>query len=252
MIAKCASIKGPNTRKLLSYCINKPNAKIIDQNKLGSENPIEISNEFLRWQKLNTRCKNSTISFILSPNPEDSKKLNDLDYLNITHTFLSELNLENRQYVCVQHNHQNLTHLHLIINRINEQGKAYSDSFLGRRILKVAHKTATKLGLKTVKQAREKKMSRLKAIIEPAHKAVLKMSPKTIDEYCLLMKEKGVETKRKYSSTNKLVGLSFIVNGESIKASAINRNYSASKLAKTISQHLKPKKKFFKKIKPKL
>jgi hypothetical protein len=241
-----------NIQQRIDYVISKKDAYEVDRNKLTSESSAELASEMRRFHKLNARCKNSTFSFILSPVPEDGEKLTSIDFLNITHDFLVNMGLENTQYLSVAHLHQSTPHLHILVNRINEKGKAVKDHFIGLKAQRAAEKTAIKNKLTTVKEVRNKKLNEQRKIIEPAHKAVLKMNPKSVDEYFLLMKEKGINSKQKYSNSGKLVGISFLVQGEQVKASAINRKLSASQLSKQLDQLQKPKKKFFKKIKRKL
>ena len=69
-------------------------------------------------------------------------------------TFLKNLGLDQNQYIAYVHQNTKATHVHIIANRINHQGKALNDSYIGFKAQNSAEKIALENGLKTAKEIR--------------------------------------------------------------------------------------------------
>src|SRR5665811_725797 len=92
MIAKAKSI-GHGGRGI-DYALKKENAVIIDKRMVVGDNGQEIKNEFRLFQNLNTRTTNNDISFVLSPEPKDGRKLSNDDFKAISEDFLKKMGLD--------------------------------------------------------------------------------------------------------------------------------------------------------------
>ena len=62
------------------------------------------------------------------------------------------MKLINHQSIAFVHEDKKHKHIHLYVNRIDFNGNAYNDSFIGKKTQKIAEIVALKLGLKTVKE----------------------------------------------------------------------------------------------------
>lgn len=231
MIGKGRSIS--HIVNIIDYIKSHDNPVEIDRNLVVGESGKEISNEFRIFQEMNARCEKNSFSFVISPAIEEGKELSVSDYRKITQEFLKELKLENNQYISYLHK-ANHYHLHLVVNRINELGKARKDHFIGKKAQKAAEKVALNRNLTTAKEIQLDKEGKLRSIIEKAHDNVLKSKPSDIHEYVNNMKEHGIKTHLKYASDKKVVGVKFQVGKETIKGSAVNKQMSAMNLQKTI------------------
>ena len=156
MIGKGKSIA--HTRASISYGWNQEKeAEIIYKEHLMGENPKEIGKEFKIIQDQNSRCKNSTLSFVLSPTIEDGKKLNKKTLHEMTQRFIEKMKLEERQAIAFVHRNKEHTHIHLYVNRIGFDGRAYNDSYIGKRSQNAAEQVAKEMGLTTVREVQKEK-----------------------------------------------------------------------------------------------
>ncbi|NIJ45659.1 hypothetical protein FHR24_002127 [Wenyingzhuangia heitensis] len=232
MIAKGSSLSNTKAALLYGDDLNK-SAKIVYSNYLHSETPSEISKEFKLFQDQNTNCKQNTFSFIISPTIEDGKKMNEASFEKVCKLFLKELKLDQHQAVGYIHNDKNHKHVHLYVNRISFEGKAFDAWRIGKRSQVAAKNVALQMGLTTVDQVREQKQKSTKLIrgeIKSIHDSIMKQRPKSVDDYIKKMKNINVTVKSVINKQNKLQGFRYEYNGHSFKGSEVHRDMSVNKL----------------------
>jgi len=237
MIAKAKSIA--HGAKGIDYALKKDNAEVIDKRFVIGENGTEIKNEFKIFQELNTRTTNNDLSFVLSPEPKDGKKLSNADFRAISEDFLKKMKLDKHQAIIVKHSDKDHTHLHLFVNRIDPNGKAYKDSFISKESQTMADKIAQEKGLTRAKvvQAYNQEMTKdLRAHIFDKHKAVLQHRPRNFQDYKDLMQSSGIKIIPTINKAERLQGFRLEFQGQNFKASDINRNMSLSKMGGNIKQ----------------
>jgi len=224
-----------HTKASIQYGWNQQkNAEIVYKKHLLGESPKEITQEFQMIQSQNINCEKNTFSFVISPTVEDGQKLNIKDLNKITSEFLKELKLNQHQAIAFVHNDKDHKHIHLYVNRIDFNGKAYNDSFIGKYSQIAAEKVAKKLELQTVKQIQEEKLKSLKVErknIKQIHdKCIKDFSPKNHLEYQTAMKELGVKVKPVINKSGRLQGYRYDPNGINLKGSEVHRSLSINKL----------------------
>lgn len=237
MIAKGKSIAhGSNA---IDYALDKDRAEIIDKRFVIGENGKEIQNEFKIFQNLNTRATNNNISFVLSPEPNDGRKLSNEDFKAISEDFLKKMKLDNHQAIIAKHSDKDHTHLHLIVNRIDSNGKAYKDSWISKESQTMADKVAQERGLTRASVVKEFNLEMTKDMrqqIFDRHKTVLQHRPRDFQQYKDLMNSSGVKIVPTINKADRLQGFRIEFQGNSFKASEVNKNMSLSKMGANISQ----------------
>lgn len=242
MIGKGKAIS--HTKASIQYGWNQEkDADIVFKQNLAGEKPNEVTAEFKIIQSMNEKCKRNTFSFVISPTIEDGKKLS-LEGLNkITREFIKDLKLENHQAIAFVHNDKDHKHIHLYVNRIDFEGKAYNDSFIGKRCHKAAERIAMKLGLQTVKQAKKQRLENLKDIrqfIKNKHDlSFYKFHPKNYQKYINEMKKFNIEVIPIHNKSNKLQGFRYLFNNSNLKGSEVHRSLSINKLNRGFKENLK-------------
>lgn len=237
-----------HTKASISYGWNEEkDAKVVFKKNLAGETPKEITEEFKIIQAMNKNCTANTFSFVLSPTIEDGKKLSLNDLYNITNEFVNDLKFEDHQAVSFVHNDKEHIHIHLYINRINFQGKAYSDSYISKRAIKAAERVAIKLKLTTVREAEKKKLEKIKDIrnhVKEKHDYCIKESkPIDFDEYINLMKQYNIKVIPHINKSGELQGFRYQFKDMNLKASQINRNMSFKNIKEDILINNKTKSK---------
>ena len=240
MIGKGKSIA--HTGASMSYGWNQDKgSEIIHTQHLIGENPKEITEEFKIIQEMNTRTKNNTLSFLLSPTVEDGQKLTNRELGKLVKSFISEMNLKNNQAVAFVHRDKQHTHIHLYANRIGFNGKAYKDNFIGKRSQLAAEKVAKEMGLTTAREVQKEKLLGMKGIrneIKHIHESVMeKGRPTDFDIYIKMMKKENVKVTPVINKSNKLQGFRFEYKGHNLKGSAVHRSVSGGKIAIGISDN---------------
>ncbi|MGW1454513.1 relaxase/mobilization nuclease domain-containing protein [Salegentibacter agarivorans] len=239
MIGKGHAISG--TKVSISYGWNQEKeAEVVLREHVAGDTPAEIAEEFRIIQSQNERCINNTLSFIVSPTIEDGQELSKKDLEEIARKFLKEMNLQNNQSIGFVHRDKAHTHVHIYTNRIGFDGKAYNDSFIGKRSQIAADNVAKELGLTRVREVQNEKLYELKHLrqqIKNIHDRVLQSRPKSLDEYISKMKAQKVDVIPTINKANQLQGFRVKYKGFNLKASEVDRSMSGNRLIPAISQN---------------
>lgn len=240
MIGKGKSIA--HTRASISYGWNQEkDAEIVHSQHLAGNNPQQITKEFELIQEQNTRCQKNTLSFVLSPTPEDGKNLTKEKLNELTQRFIKEMQLKEQQAIAFVHRDKEHTHVHLYVNRIGFDGKAYNDSFIGKRSQLAAENVAKQMELTTVKEVQlEKELDsiRIRLEIKNIHQKIMESDrPKALESYIKAMKSKNVEVIPSINKAQKLQGFRFQYKDHNLKASEVHRSLSGGKIMGQLLQN---------------
>jgi hypothetical protein len=242
MIGKGHAIS--RTKVSISYGWNQEKeAEVVLKEHLAGDTPAEITEEFKIIQSQNQRCHNNTLSFIISPTIEDGKNQTPEDLGEIARKFLKELNLQNHQSIGFVHRDKAHTHIHIYANRIGFDGKAYNDSFIGKRSQIAADNVAKELGLKRVRDVQQEKAQGTKGLrqeIKNINDRVLQSRPKSLDDYMKKMEAHKVKVIPTINKSNQLQGFRVEYKGVNLKASEVHRSMSGNRLIAEISQNRSP------------
>ena len=218
------------------------NAEVVLKEYLAGENPKEISEEFQIIQSQNERCINNTLSFVVSPTVKDGQEMSKAQLKEITSRFLKEMELNNRQAIAFVHRDKAHTHVHVYVNRIGFDGKAYNDSFIGKRSQIAADNVAKELGLTRVRDVQQEKLKELnwqRLAIRYINNKVMETRPKSLDEYINKMKACNVQVIPSINKSNRLQGFRFEYKGANLKGSEVHRSMTGGKIIGEISQNAK-------------
>ena len=214
-------------------------AEIVLNHHLAGDNAQEVTEEFKMVQDMNKRCHNNTLSFVLSPTVEDGKKLNKEKLREMTERFLKEMQLKERQAIAFVHRDKAHTHVHLYVNRIGFDGKAYNDSFIGKRSQLAAERVAKEMGITTVNEVQMEKQLQSVVIrneIRRIHERTLSNEKlKILDAYIKAMKAQKVAVVPSINKANRLQGFRFDYKGQSFKGSEVHRSMSGGRLLSGLS-----------------
>lgn len=238
MIGKGKSIS--HTGASMGYGWNEEkDAKVVYRQHLAGDNPKEITQEFKIIQSQNHRCKKNTLSFVLSPTIKDGHELKEKQLTEITERFIKEMKLQERQAIAFVHQDKSHRHIHLYVNRIGFEGKAYKDNYVGKRSQLAAEKVAKQMGLTTVREVQQEKLNKVKDVrqeIKQIHeKVVTEMKPKDFDQYIKYMRQKNVEVIPSINKSNRLQGFRFEYKGHNLKGSEVYRSMSMGRIAERIN-----------------
>ncbi|MFD2826217.1 relaxase/mobilization nuclease domain-containing protein [Leeuwenhoekiella polynyae] len=238
MIGKGSSIS--STLGAIRYGNNpEKEAEQVYSHLIVGETPEEITQEFRAVQQLNQNCERNTLSFILSPTIKDGDNMSKEDLAELTKVFLEQMKLTERQAVSFVHRDKAHTHVHLYVNRIDLNGRAYNDSFIGKQSQLSAERTAKQMGIQTVQDVqfeKNKELANARGEIHKAHQQAIQGSSKDLQTYINRMQERHIGVIPVINKSKQLQGFRFEYQGQSIKGSKVHRSMSASNLLKSISR----------------
>lgn len=230
---------------LLNYIIDNSKGYELLRNNLSGLNSKEIIDEMNIIQEFNQRVKNKTLSLVLSPSIEDGKKLSDFELKEITIEFMKELGItpDNYLFLAFVHIEKKHKHIHIYCSRINLNGKALNDKFIGKRAQWAAHRIALRRNLKSAKLIMFEKINSVdvkdlkatKKEIFEKHQKAISMQLDSLDSYFDVMKSMGVIVKPSINKQGQIQGHRFlnVATNENFKASEINRKIDLKNFANT-------------------
>lgn len=242
MIGKAKSCVGGFS--LFNYVVDDEKGIEILRNNLCGETPIELFQEMKILQNLNQKATNKLISMVLSPHVNDGENLNKKQLENITKEFLNELeiNIEKAQFIAFLHTEKRHRHIHILLNRVDENGKLFQDHHIGKKAQWAAHRVAEKNGLISAKQIRIDKIrasedikydyKNLRKEIYQKHLKVMEYKPMTMEKYLAEMLKKNIKFIPTINKQGELQGFRVrdMENQTEIKASAVHRNMGLKNL----------------------
>ena len=214
------------------------NAEIVHAQHLIGDSPKAVAEEFRIIQSQNERTKRNTLSFVLSPSVEDGKRLSKEEMGELVKRFVQAMGLKERQAIAFVHRDKEHTHIHLYVNRIGFDGKAYNDSFIGKRSQQRAHEVAREMGLTKARDVQYQRLDAIKQLrneIKQAHENIMfRERPKNLDAYIGLMEKKGIKVIPSINKQKKLQGFRFAYKGQNLKGSEVHRSMTGGKIVSQI------------------
>ena len=242
MIGKAKSCIGGFS--LFNYVVDDEKGIELLRNNLCGETPIELFQEMKILQNLNQKATNKLISMVLSPHVNDGENLSNEQLENITKEFLKELkiDIEKSQFIAFLHTEKRHRHIHILLNRVDENGKLFKDHHIGKKAQWSAHRIAEKNGLISAKQMRIDKIKAAEDIksnfknirkeIYQIHLKVMESKPMTVEKYLAEMLKKNIKFIPTINKQGELQGFRVkdLKSQTEMKASEVHRNMGLKNL----------------------
>jgi hypothetical protein len=243
MIAK--AVKGKGFRGALEYDLGKEQGRVIDTNMEG-RGPRELAAEFGEIRKLRPGLSKAVLHVSLSAAP--GEQLTDEQWRAIGQRYLQGMGLNQNQYIITRHNDTEHEHVHLLTNRIQFDGAVTSDSHDYRRQEALMREIERDFHLQHVSPSKEvERRAATKGEIEhglrtgePSTRQQLQQlcdgaaaGCRSFTEYAERLEAAGVELLPVTQlDGTKLSGLSYRLDGVTMKGSDLGKRYSPAGLAK--------------------
>ena len=240
----------------LGYNI-KEHSEIISINNVFGENWKEIEMQMLTRQKLyEGRAQNLTAHIFLSPSIEDGKKLSLLDWKEIAHSFLEKAGITTHQSIAFLHQDKEHFHLHIVVNRIDENGNLYrhkNELALSQRLGDEIAKERSMIRASVVRKERQLakrmgvKISGMQGSIEKMRKDARDAGKTsfnsenvfTAQKYFESLEAKGYKVKVYFGKTpDKISGYALAKKGERVvKGSTLGSEFTIQRLTDGFDQN---------------
>lgn len=229
-------VKGRSFKGCISYVLGDKDVTILASEGVLEADANSIINSFYMQSLLNPNLSKCVGHIPLSFSPEDSPRMTDKFMERLAKEYMKDMGIENTQYIVVRHNNTSHPHLHIVFNRVNNDGKTISDKNDRYRNEKVCKLLKDKYNLtygngkenvniQKLKGAEQTKYEIYHAIKDALPKA------KSWKQFEETLKRQGIsiEYKRK-GQANEVQGISFKKGEHSFKGSEIDRKFSYSRL----------------------
>ncbi len=242
-------ITGRSFGGCIRYVVQKHDAVVLDAAGVRMQQVNQIINDFNLQRKYNPNLGKAVGHIALSWSVNDAAKLNDEIMVNMAKEYLQKMKIQDTQYLIVKHRDKDHPHIHIVYNRVSNNGKTISDNFQKQRNVLVAKELTLKHGLyispgkEKVNRQQLKGEDKIKYVLFDAIKAASK-KVKNINELKQVLAKQGIVTYLKYKSgTTEVQGISFSKGEYRFKGSEIDRSLSYAKLSQAIEQQqAKPEK----------
>lgn len=240
MIAKISV--GNSFGTTVNYMLDeKKNAELIDSDGVRIKDKQTIIDSFFMQQEMNPNIKKPVYHISLGFSAQDLDKLTNEKISEIAHEYMRCMGIENTQYIAVRHYDKEHPHIHLCINRIDNNGLLISnqnDRYRSERICKELtekHGLYFAPGKEQVKRQRLREPDKTKYEIYDSLKELIPESSNW-QELTDKLNKNGIQVNFIYKGkTAEIQGVVFEKNSYSFNGSKIDRSLSYSK----ISQQMK-------------
>jgi hypothetical protein len=242
-------ITGRSFGGCIRYVVQKNDAVILDAAGVRMQHVNQIINDFNLQRKYNPNLGKAVGHIALNWSVNDAAKLNDELMVMLAKEYLQKMKIQDTQYLIVKHRDKEHPHIHIVYNRVSNNGKTISDNFQKQRNVQVAKELTLKHGLyispgkEKVNRQQLKGEDKVKYELFDAIRSASK-KVKNISELKQVLAKQGIVTHLKYKSgTTEVQGISFSKGEYKFKGSDIDRSLSYAKLSQAIEQQqVKPEK----------
>src|SRR5690606_37167474 len=122
-------ITGKSFGGCLRYLMNRPEATVLEAEGVRMDSARAATIDFNLQRKMNPGLGNAVGHLILSWSKEDRPKLSPAIMAERAREYLAKMRIRNTQYLVMQHTDREHPHIHIVYNRVNNEGKTLSDRF---------------------------------------------------------------------------------------------------------------------------
>jgi hypothetical protein len=233
-------ITGKSFGGCVRYVVQKKDAVILDAAGVRLQQVSQIISDFNLQRKYNPNLGQAVGHIALNWSINDLDKLNDEVMVNMAKEYLQRMKIQDTQYLIVKHRDKDHPHVHIVYNRVNNDGKTIPDNFQKQRNVKVTKDMTLKYGFflspgkEKVNRKQLKGEDKVKYELFDAITAASK-KVKNMDELKQVLAKQGIALLYKFKSgTKEIQGISFSKDEHKFKGSEIDRSLSFANLSRSI------------------
>ena len=234
-------VQGADFRGVVNYVMQKPDAEPLGSRGLRNDSIDHIVDCFRMQASLNPIAK-PVAHISLDFSVKDKERLTNRMMMQIADEYLRRMGYGNTQVLIVRHHDREHPHLHLVLNRIDGNGRRISDKNERVRNVKVCRELSDKYGLyiapnkENVKRHRLREPDKTKYEIYDAIRNVLPRC-RNWNDLTTALRKQGINTEfKRKGSTSTIEGVKFSKNGYTFSGSKVDKAFSYSKLNRYFAQ----------------
>jgi hypothetical protein len=236
-------ITGRSFGGCIRYVVDRQGAKILAAEGVRMQNASTLTQDFNLQRKMRPELGKAVGHLVLSWSKEDQLKLSDDIMVERAKEYMEKVGIRNTQYVVVRHSDRNHPHLHLIYNRVDNNGKTISDKNNFAKNVKACKEITLKYGYHIgegkdlVNRQALKGKEKIRYELFDAIKAGMKTAP-TWKQLEAQLARQGITIAYKFrSGTSEVQGISFEKSHVKMKGSAIDRSLSFTRIDATLNRN---------------
>jgi hypothetical protein len=242
MIAKI--VKGKGFKGVINYVLDKAKqTELLVAEGIRYKNRESIIRSFVAQAGMNPKVSKTVGHISLDFSAQDKDKLTNAKMVQIAKEYIAKMGIDNMQYIIGRHYDKEHPHIHIVFNRIDNNGKTISDKNDRYRSEKICKELTEKHGLYFAQGKENVKIHRLKEpdktkyeICDALQSAVVRS--KNWNDLMKELKKSGITTDFKYNgNTTEVQGIKFGKNGYEFSGSKIDRQFSYSKIDYQLQQN---------------
>jgi hypothetical protein len=235
MIAKI--IKGQGFKGVVNYILDQSKGtEIIDSNGIRLKSQETIIQSFISQLELNPQLNKPVGHISLDFSAQDKDKLTNEFMVKIARDYIAQMGINDTQYLIARHYDKEHPHVHLVFNRIDNNGNTISDKndrFRSGKICKELtreYELYFSSGKENVKEHRLREPDKTKYEIYNSLKEIIPKSHNwdQVIRY-LNDQEIGISFKNR-GKTDGIQGVIFNKNGYTFNGSKVDRQFCYSKI----------------------
>lgn len=187
----------------------------------------------------NSKVKNVVGHTALSFSEKDKHKLNDERMVGIAHEYMEKMGIKNTQYIIVRHFDRDHPHIHIVYNRVDNDGHTISDSNDQIRSAAICKQITLQYGLYMPKGKEKIKSNRLHgmdkekfqlytSILDSLHNC------NNWDSFQRKLERRGITISFRRNENGNVHGICFTIDGHTYSGSKIDRSFGYNQLTKKL------------------
>jgi hypothetical protein len=244
MVAKI--VKGKSFKGVVNYVLDKAKqTQLLASEGIRLKSRESIIRSFVAQSGLNPKVSKTVGHISLDFSAQDKDKLTNEKMVQITKEYMAKMGITDTQYIIGRHFNRGHPHIHIVFNRVDNNGKTISDKNDRYRNEKICKELTEKHNLYFAQGKENVKVHRLKEPDKTKYEIydVLKTSISKCKNWNELKKELQKQnismTFKCKSNTDEIQGVMFQKNGYMFNGSKIDRQFSYSKIDFQLKQNEK-------------
>ncbi|WP_455069817.1 relaxase/mobilization nuclease domain-containing protein [Prevotella aurantiaca] len=244
MIAKI--MKGSGFKGVINYILDSDKGtELIDSCGVRIDTNNHIIQIFIDQTALNPKVCKTVGHISLSFSAQDLLKLSNEFMVKIAREYMERMGIKDTQYIVGRHFDKEHPHVHIVFNRVDNNGKTISDKNDRFRSEKICKELTAKYDLYFTTGKEKVKEHRLKEPDKTRYELykLLSIETKKCRDWKSLiarLKQKKVDVRFKYKgNTQEVQGVIFDMNEYHFNGSKIDRAFSFSKIDYALAQNNK-------------
>ena len=237
-------VKGKAFKGVVNYIIDeKKKTQILDADGLRMKSKSSVIQSFVTQAGMNSRVSKPVGHISLDFSAQDKERFSNRLMVQIARDYMKRMGITDTQYIIARHFDKQHPHIHLVFNRVDNNGKTITDSNDRFRSEKICKELTEKYGLyfatgkENVKQHRLQEPDKTKYEIYNALKTAV---PKCQNWKQLIRELDKAKIKTEFKTkgnTTTVEGIRFEKNGYKFNGSKVDRMFSYSKIDYQLKQN---------------